>query len=163
MCVANAEDIEDLGEIKDCIPEPEPEESECADGISDAAKTCLIPEVSVEAFGGGGGNGSGQSQFLPGPSNSVYAQLIADIDTAVAAYQAREAWAVEYFGGMIFTDAWPDVSALIEPQVIARVPFSAQNQVAILAALSGYEISPDTLQAFFLRWNTSMQAWGEGA
>ncbi|MBP6574412.1 MAG: hypothetical protein KA230_08175, partial [Flavobacteriales bacterium] len=160
VCAANAEDVEDFGELLDCIPDEFPEPVECAEGVKTAAKTCFLPEVGG-GFGGGGGDGGPEGRDFDTPG-SVYEQLFLDMDSAIWAYEVREAWALEYFGEMIHLDAWPTLSALLEPTVIAREPFSPAIRVNILTYMSAYDMPPAMIQDFFTRWNTSMQAWGEG-
>ncbi|MCW3113043.1 MAG: carboxypeptidase regulatory-like protein [Segetibacter sp.] len=142
-----------------CIPGAIPSPIGCAKGISDALNDCSSSQSSAR---NARTDGSAGKAAKGSPLGAAYDKIAESLNLVKDAYEARENWGKEYFGDMIFSDAWDHFSALIEPYVANLDSIRPDGQTSILAAMSGYEIQPSVINAFFTRWNTSLHARRQG-
>jgi hypothetical protein len=134
-----------------CIPDVLPPPVSCALGVVGAIITC------------GNNSMTGPSMRTLGSSpNSLLTEVGHSLQLAIDAYEVREAWAKEYFGDMILSDAWNDLIPQLEPYVGSLDSIPVSVQPAILASMEGYELTQSTIQNFFVYWNTSIYALKEG-
>ncbi|WP_114781788.1 LamG-like jellyroll fold domain-containing protein [Botryobacter ruber] len=139
-----------------CVPNLIPFPVSCAKAIWDLIFACGNTStgggaMSASAFGA-------QRAFDTDPLGPVFQQIGNDLKLVTDAYEAREAWGLHYFGNMLHSDAWKDLEPLLEPYISTLEAIPAEEQTAILAAMQGYEIPQATIQAFFVRWNKSIEA-----
>ncbi len=97
-----------------------------------------------------------------GDLGSVFTQIADDWQTAVNAWDASGHWATEYFGDLINYQAWKDLKTMLAPFVSKLDSIPATAQATILASMKGYDVPASSLQAFFVRWNTSLYAKTQG-
>ncbi len=93
-----------------------------------------------------------------GELGAAFVQIAANFEIVDKAYVAREEWALEYFGEIAESDAWVDLEPLLENYISHPDSIPVDEQNAILTAMDGYEIPREALEAFFVRWNTSIFA-----
>ena len=89
---------------------------------------------------------------------TVYQEMFNNLATVVSSAETNNRWANEYFGKLLNSDAWKDLSPLLEPYIIKLDSIRPTAQAAILNSMSGYEIPAADIQTFFNRWNTSLNA-----
>ncbi|MEI6949438.1 MBG domain-containing protein, partial [Paraflavisolibacter sp. H34] len=166
-CVGDALISGKYKKIKKCSPKKKPKDMDCAKAIVKAMRTCEATETD-------GGSGpassgllmsalSGGSVVLPGvPGGAAFIQIADNLDSSINAYEVRESWAREYYGDMALSEAMEDLDSLIQPYITGLDSIRPGAQTAILAGMTGYEIQPATLQAFFERWNRSVGALNNG-
>ncbi|WP_114783759.1 Ser-Thr-rich GPI-anchored membrane family protein [Botryobacter ruber] len=141
-----------------CIPDLVPPWIGCPKGIIDAINTCAATETA-----GGSMNVFGMQQAAASDQlGAVFYEIGDNLQFVLSAYELREAWAREYFGTMIDSDAWKDLEPKLEGYITALDSIPAAVQTSILAAMQGYEIPQSTIRTFFTRWNTSIEALEAG-
>ena len=152
-CVGGAALSGDALALIPCIPNVLPPPVSCALGVAGAIITCGNNSM---------GPGPAMRTLSGGSPNSLFAEVGHSLQLAIDAYEARDAWAREYFGDMILSDAWNDLIPQLEPYIETLDSIPAAIQPMILSSMEGYELPPSTIQNFFTYWNTSIYALKEG-
>ena len=129
----------------------------CVESIIKAVFTCLRVEDSPNSSN----TLPNARKMAPSPANGVYREILSNLQVVAMAYNTQVNWNKEYFGEMIYTDGWEILNSIAGPYMDDLKPLDTSTQANIIAALIGYDISPATLQSFFDRWNTSIQARSE--
>lgn len=93
-----------------------------------------------------------------GELSSVLKQVNDNLQIVRKGYTARVNWNTEYFGELSVNDGWTAFSPLITPYVESLKAFPLATQDSIIAAMANYDILPTAIQAFFIRWNKSIEA-----
>ncbi len=93
---------------------------------------------------------------------AAFEQTHEDLEQIVLAMEAEVDWADAYFGQLIEYDAFSTFAPLVASNITSRSQITPTERATILAAMAGYEISAAEIEAFFTRWNTTMEAWDQG-
>lgn len=139
--------------VKCFLPDYTPPFIKCPMSIIDAINTC-----SNTGVGSGGRMAQNNAKTAAGELPAVFLQMRDDIQFVLNAYALHEKWSREYVGNLIDNDAWRDLKPMMATQLSNVDSIKPDKQAAILAAMTGYDIQPSVLQAFFTRWNTSVYA-----
>jgi len=142
-----------------CVPNLIPLPISCAKGIFDMILACGNTQTGFAA------NSKmllGVQTNMANPLGPVFLQIADDLKVVMDAYDLRELMGKEYFGDMMSSSGWSDLSPKLEPYTATLTAIPAAVQASILADMQGYEISQDAIKAFFVRWNTSIEAVEKG-
>ncbi|WP_276482472.1 MBG domain-containing protein [Paraflavitalea pollutisoli] len=139
--------------VKCFLPDFTPPWIKCPMSIIDAINTC-----SNTAVGSSGRMAQNNAKTAAGELGAVFLQLRDDIQFVLNAYSLHDKWSREYMGNIIDNAAWSDLKPMMATQLSNVDSIKPDKQAAILAAMTGYDIQPSVLQAFFTRWNTSVYA-----
>ncbi|MBO9565673.1 MAG: carboxypeptidase regulatory-like domain-containing protein [Niastella sp.] len=134
---------------------PVPPIIDCPKSIIDAINTCMSTGV-----GGGRMTKSTNARETSG-INEVFLQIRDDLQFTIDGFALLEKWSKEYMGDILNTGAWSDLQNML-PEIGNLDSITPAKQATILAAMTGYDIQPAALQAFFTRWNTSLYARSQG-
>jgi len=137
-------------------PDPTPDWIKCPMSISEAINSCLNTDVGGRMMNKMGARSTADEL------NAVFLQIRDDLNFAMHAYELRESWSELYLGDILHNDAWRDLKPLMGSNLSNLDSIRPDKQATILAAMTGYDISPALLQAFFARWNTSLYARSQG-
>jgi hypothetical protein len=77
-------------------------------------------------------------------------------------YQRRVNWITEYYGGLPDYNAWPQLYSQLQPHLDSLDTIPSALQSSALASMNGFDIPAPEIQAFFQRWNLSIQARDAG-
>ena len=147
-----------VGDYVLCIPGLLPKPISCLKKILGAMKTCYNTHAtSPDNSSNNSASATTQNVSNYSPS-SAFDEIANNFQIVIDAYQARESWAKEYFGDLLYSDAWDDLSPLLEPNIENLDSIIPTVQLAIINSMSGYDIQQSALQIFFSRWNTSIYA-----
>lgn len=138
--------------VKCFLPDFTPPWIKCPLSIIDAINTCSNTAV------GSGRIAQNNAKSAAGELGAVFLQIRDDIQFVLNAYALHDKWSREYVGNLIDNDAWRDLKPMMATQLSNVDSIKPDKQAAILAAMTGYDIQPSVLQAFFTRWNTSVYA-----
>jgi hypothetical protein len=94
--------------------------------------------------------------------NAVLEEIYDNLKQVEKAYQMRINWNTEYFGALSEYDSWYDFYAHIDTYVDSLDAIPQNVQAPIIAAMSGFDMPDTAIQAFFTRWNLSIQARDAG-
>ncbi len=157
-CVAKTKLVN--GSIIDYIqcftPDPTPDWIKCPMSIKEAITSCAGTNVGGRMMNKTGARSAADEL------NAVFLQIRDDLDFVMHAYELRESWSELYLGDILHNDAWRDLKPLMGSNLTNLDSIRPDKQATILAAMTGYDISPALLQAFFARWNTSLYARSQG-
>ncbi|MBO0953103.1 T9SS type A sorting domain-containing protein [Fibrella forsythiae] len=118
----------------------------CALQIVMAIRTCA---------GAIAGGGRIQANGLP---NAVLRETADNLQAVADGYSGMRNWMTELFGDLLDKGSWPVLMPLVLPYLDSQVPIFASNQRDIIEKMAGYDMAPSELSAFFIRWNTSLEA-----
>ncbi len=158
-CVAKTKLVH--GELIDYIqcftPDPTPDWIKCPMSIKEAITSCMNTDVGSNRM-----MNKTSARSAADELNAVFLQIRDDLDFVMHAYELRESWSELYLGDILHNDAWRDLKPLMGSNLTNLDSIRPDKQATILAAMTGYDISPALLQAFFARWNTSLYARSQG-
>ena len=126
----------------------------CVSSAVKAVVTCLRVEVSPNSS-------NNLTKARKEAPTSVYSEIASNLQVVERAYNTQINWNEEYFGEMIDADGWAPFYQLVNPYITDLKPFETNIQAIIIDAMDGYDIPSSSLQSFFNRWNTSIQARNE--
>jgi len=92
----------------------------------------------------------------------IIIQAADDIQEAIIAYEAQEAWMNEFFGSLATNDNITEIASAVGSFTDNELPISAADSIQIKAQLSGFDIDESELDNFINRWNDTQVAWGDG-
>ena len=94
--------------------------------------------------------------------NSFLKEISENLNEVKNGFTAFNAWMVEYFGNITEKDGWRVLYPLVQPFLTDVKVIPAENQKNIILEMQGFDISSASLNTFFLRWNTSIEAYAKG-
>ncbi|WMJ72965.1 CARDB domain-containing protein [Cytophagaceae bacterium ABcell3] len=130
-----------------CIPGLIPSPIGCAKGIADATRSCATTQTAGPA-----------PKSSDDPASGLFQQISDNLDMVIESYEREELWAREYFGNLVESDAWRDLSSKIDGYVVNLDSIPLSYQTDVLAEMQGYDISQSAIKDFFVRWNLSIEA-----
>ncbi|SEI40249.1 hypothetical protein SAMN05216327_101266 [Dyadobacter sp. SG02] len=126
----------------------------CINDVLKALDDCIDIEI--------GGGRMNARLYMANTTNDLPTAALqnirSDLTAARNGYLATESWLLEYFGDILNSDAREVFVPLVSSYLDNLTPISANTQVEIINSMAGYDISTVTLNAFFTRWNTSLEA-----
>lgn len=135
---------------------PVPPIIDCPMSIVSTINTCMNTSV-----GSGGRMVKNANAREASGMSDVLLQIRDDLQFTLDGFALLEKWSKEYMGDIVNTSAWSDLQHLL-PEIGNLDSISPAKQATILATMTGYDIQPAVLQAFFTRWNTSIYARSQG-
>lgn len=130
---------------------------ECVVSIGSAALDCFLGASGISAFASE--NHSTVPEGLRDLGSNAFEQMSLNMEVIEDHLRAQYRIGELCFGDLLLSDAFSDLAPLLEGHTTTLTAFNAQDQASILSTMEGYELDPAVLNAFFIRWNATMEAW----
>jgi len=157
-CVLNPSLLSCTGALLGLIPHPLAQAASCALGLIGVALDCSYEPSSPLS----GSNSLIKSLSTPGNFPVILQQPMDDIYMYTQAYEAMVAIGNQYYGDLTENESILDFATLIDPYITTVEMIDADQRAYIQAEMEHYDISETEIDDFIDRWNTTVQAWGEG-
>ena len=130
----------------------------CVAGIAGALNTCLELGLRRSASPNDLVDALADTELSP-----IVQQALVDFMKVSEGYQAHESYFIEFVGQVLYdNENILTFTPHILPFVEQEIEITAADALGIIASVDGFDIPLDEMNAFFARWNLSLEAYGNG-